>query len=410
MQDKPSLITLTEIETGKPAEPAAPAPAPAPAATPAPVAPAPADTPPVVDPLAGLFGGPPAVNPEPPAPVPADEPPADATPQWYREAIKRNTDTFAQRQAEADSARIRAEEEAAQLREQLAAAHQEQVLIDPMQSPDVQQLSAHLTNEIKGVARALSPKAAREFLSTGKPLIEKYSALGEVYDEGYDDRYQELRKEVNATYGADADEVFRNLHRLSGIAADMRSKVIEATGNSEEIMHTRMERAHLEAARGLDDIYGSTLAFSEELSKANPFAPQNVISRLIDGVPEFKQHSDQIKAMLKGSLIPPRPLSRTQLAAMTPEQRNQAQAQRNQHYQEAYQGVYKAIPLALHALAALPIITEQLAQAKQREASLRALMPNPPPPGTIPTGGPAPAVPAPPSGGFRPITAAELGR
>ncbi len=189
---------------------------------------------------------------------------------------------------------------------------------------------------------------------------------------------------MNKTYGADADEIFRNLHSLSSTAADMRSRIIEASSNSEDILHSRMERAHLEAARGLDEIYGNTLSFSEDLSKTNPFAPQNIISRLIDQVPEFKGHSENIRKMLKDSLIPPRPLSRTQLAAMTPEQRNQAQAQQNQSYQQAYQGVYQGIPLAFHALAALPVLAEILATKNQEIASLRSLVPNPPPPGTLP--------------------------
>lgn len=369
-------ITLDEISGGpSPMHQTPPVVVPAAAPPVQPPAPAPAPAAPSIeeDPLAFLNAPKPAETLE--SPPDPNEPPAPNDPKWYREAIaaqKTRYDTEIQAaRAEAEQARQAAEEHARQL-EQIRS---EASLVDPSLSPEVTAVSNRLTGQIQDTARLLPPASAREFIKTGKNLIEKYSKLGEVFEDGYDERYNELRKEVQTTYGKDTDEVWRNLPQLARTVNEMKEQIQRVSGNSDDVIYGRMERVYLEANKSLDEILDTTLSYSEELARGTPFAPQNIIARLMEGVPEFKTQSEQLKKFLKDTLIPPRPIPKATLATMTPAERAEAQNRHAMAHQASYQALHRQIPLALHTMTALPMLANMLNQKNAEIKRLQAMLP-----------------------------------
>lgn len=371
-------ITFEEINNDP-----SPTPRPQPAPEPAP-APPPGQEPqpqpkPGANPLDDLFGEPePTALATQPEPEPEPEPEPGQTPQWYRDALAKHKTEYEGRESSLRAELVAAQQRADQATQALENARKEASLIDPSQNPDVIKVREKLDYQVKSAAKQFSPKAAREFMSTGKDLVERYSALGDVYDEGYDDRYAALRKEVDKAYGADSDAVFRALPSIAETVSELKVTVQNAADGSEEALYSRQEAIHLDYAKRLDDIVASSLSYSEELASAGGFPPQNIVARLLDKSPEFKEQSKQINSLLKNSLIPPRPLSKSALASMTPDQAAKAQRDHVAAYQANYQKIWDIIPLAFHALYALPVTAAMLNEKNIEVKRLRGNAPPPP--------------------------------
>lgn len=284
---------------------------------------------------------------------------------------KAMADQKARYEADLESART----ENQTLRDQLQEARREAALIDPSKSPEVIEATNQFDQKLKGISRTLRPQAAREFMTNGKTLIDEYATLGEVWDEGYDDRYEAFRAKVDKAYGASSDEVMGALPDLAEQAAKVKASVAAAGSNNEEHYHRQLSETHDKANKYLGRIFDETLSYSEDLAKQAPLAPQNIVARLIESSEDFKASSEKVKEFLRGNLVPPRPLTQAQLRGMSPEDRAKHQGQVHQNYQEGYNRVYDTVPLAFHAMAALPVVAKMLQDARSELKDLKGVLP-----------------------------------
>lgn len=375
-------ITSMEI-SGEPT----PAPQPQPQHTPNPAdpppppqgQPAPQPVVPSGNPLDDLFADdnpPPAPQDTPP---PQDEPiPDGKAPAWYREGLEKQKTEFKSKEETLRQELVAAQQRADELAQQMEYIQKEVSLVDPSRNPDVLKVRERLDHQVRSAAKQFSPKASREFMTSGKELVEKYAELGDVFSDGYDDRHSALKKEVDKLYGADSDAVFRALPGISETVAELKQTVQNAADGSETAVYSRAESLHLDFSKRLDEVADATLSYSEELAKAGGFPPQNIIARLLDKSPEFKAQSAQIKDLLRNSLVPPRPLSKSALAALPPGEQAAAQQKHMLAHQANYQRVWEIIPLAMHALYALPAVSNMLHEKNIEVKRLRGNSPPPP--------------------------------
>lgn len=294
-----------------------------------------------------------------------------------------------------------------ELKDQFDLFRREVSVTDPQLAPEVVQASSEMTRAIDRISKTLPPAAAREFLKNAKGLVEEYSSLGSINDQGYDERYEAFRGKLTKGFGGYADDVMRQLPGLEDKVAAIKQAVQAASNNSGDILAQRALKSHKESMDLFQNALEATLTPSAELSKADPYASRNIIAGLIQGSPEFKEVSQRLVGFLEKGMVPPAPLSKEAESGMTPEQRQQTIHQQGQDFQNVSQEIFRNAPIAYHALAALPIVTKAYHDAKRKLDALAGLSPVE----TRKSGeADAPAEPKQetPVDGFRPITMEEI--
>ncbi len=400
-----SPISFEEIQgtpTPPPQAPAAPAPA-----APAPASPEPAKA----NVLENIFGAPKEPVPDNPNPEPpANDEPTDGdkgVPAKLREELAR---TKKEAREQADRLRQEREELArqnAELAEQFDAFRREVSVTDPTQAPEVLEASGNLSRQIGAISKTLPPTVARAFLSKAKGFIDAYGQLGEITDQGYDNRHEELSRALAKEFGAHSDEIMRTLPSLNDMAEKVKGAVASASSSSGDVLTHRAYKAHNEANKMFDEVVGATLSFSDELAKADPYSARNIISSLIAQTPEFAEKSKQLTEYLRSGLVPPAPLSPEAEIGMTPEQRRAAVMAQSQNFSQTSQNIYANTPLAFHSQLALGQITQMYVELKHKYEAIVSSSPSPSRTSGADIQNPGEPAPA-PINGVRPITMEEI--
>lgn len=369
-------------------------------------------TPPTPDPkpsLDGLFGAPTPPPTDPPNPT---DPPPDNTEDKSLPAKLRAELAEARRAARAkeDEWRQKFEEESARAREveeQFDVFRREMSITDPTQAPEVVSATGALNHSIDQISRTLPPTVARAFMKNARSHVDAYGQLGDINDPGYDKRHEELSRALAKEFGTHGDEVMRRLPELSEMANKVKTAVASAASSSGEQLTQRARQTHENSAQMFTKVVEGTLSYSDELAKADPLNVRNIIANLIKQVPEFSDQSKQITEYLRAGLVVPAPLSPEAEVGLTPEQRRVAISAQAQNFTQTSQNIYENTPLAFHAQAALPFITEMYVKLKK---DYDAIVGSAPSPG--PNAGRLDQPPSPPSEGpvqgIRPITMEEI--
>lgn len=379
---------------------------------PAPATPAPAPKTEVEAPvsLENLFG---SVEPKPAdtPPVEGEEPPINpeekGLPARLREELSRSKK---EAREQADTLRQEAEEYRAryrELEEQFDMFRREMSVTDPNHAPEVIEATSNLERNVTNISKTLPPQIARSFRKNAKAFIDAYGQLGDINDAEYDKKHEELSRALAREFGGHSDEIMRTLPSLSELAEKLNTAVSSASIASSDVLVTRALKAHQDSAKMFDDVVTGTLSYSDEVAKADPYNPRNIVSNLIKQAPDFASKSKQLTEYLRSGLVPPAPLSREAEVGMTPEDKRQAITLMNQNFAQTSQNIYANTPLAFHAQLALPHITRMYAEMKQKYDALVGSAPSE----TRQSGQDHqdPAKPSePPVNGVRPITMEEL--
>lgn len=304
--------------------------------------------------------------------APADK--ADL-PAHLRAQLSRKSQEMREAEARYQADLAERDRQIAELNDQFDLFRREVSVTDPQLAPEVVQASSEMTRSIERISKTLPPAAAREFLKNAKGLVEEYSSLGGINDQGYDERYEAFRGKLTKGFGGYADDVMRQLPGLEDKVAAIKQAVQAASNNSGDILAQRALKSHKESMGLFQNSLEATLTPSAELSKADPYASRNIISGLIQGSPEFKEVSERLVGFLEKGMVPPAPLSKEAEAGMTPEQKQQTIRQQGQEFQNVSQEIFRNAPIAYHALAALPIVTKAYHEAKRQLDALAGLSP-----------------------------------
>lgn len=371
------------------------------------------DAKPVVDEpkasLEGIFGAP---NPPPAEPAATDTaPPADnedkslpaklrAELAEARKAARQAEDEWRQKYEEATAA-------AKQTEESLEMFRREMAVTDPTLAPEVVEATGLLTRSIDQIGRTLPPTVARAFMKNARTHVDAYSQLGDINDPGYDKRHEELSRALARDFGAHGDEVMRRLPELNEMADKVKLAVKSASSSSGEQLTQRARQTHENSAKMFSAVVEGSLSYNEELAKADPMNVRNIVANLIRQVPEFAETSKQITEYLRSGLVVPAPLSPEAEIGLTPEQKRAALAAQSQNFTQTSQNIYENTPLAFHAQAALPIVTDMYLKLKKDYDAIVGSSPSPSNASgrvdTAPQAEPQPLV-----NGIRPITMEEI--
>ena len=411
---KPSEITFEDLHN----EPTAPEPAPAPApvpvpepaavvepepAAPAPTVPEATEPEPVADPLGPINLADLLAEPEPAAPAPTEPDPTDV-PGILRKQIKtqkkEHEEAMEEWQRKVNDAEARADE-----------VQKELVVQNPLLDKTVLQANEDLNTEIKAIARGIgAPDAARKFLEKAKVFSDQYAKLGDIYSDGYDERYASLQESMRSELGSKAEHVMQNMPRLEDLRTKMEQAVQSASSSSGSMQLDRASKLHTESTSAFNRAVGETLEFNEELAKEDQFAAQNIVAKAREAIPHFKEISDTLMGGLREAMIPPRPLLAEDVPTMSQDQREEANRGRAQAFGQSYQRLQELTPLAFNAMQMVPILARSLAQEKAKNKQLMGEQPAPTPKFGDPS--PVPAAPKPgaetPKKGFSPINPEEL--
>ena len=404
-------IPLTKInldELHQPTEEAPSVPPPAPTPTPeapaaSPEAPAPAEDTDVVTGLNDLF-----LQPEVPAAIEAVAPENPDAPEEPLDLPARlRNELKTQKQAHEDAVKELAAARKA-LADENEALRKEMVVNNPLLDENVQTANAAMEGEITRIAKSLgNPAAARKFVENAKVLSDQYGSLGDMYSEGYDERFNKFREHLAQEFGNTSDVLMAAMPRVEELRGAMDQAVANANNLSVDTVVNRQLQAHDEMSNLFSNSVKSTLSYNEELQKVDNFATQNVVAKMIEQIPHFKEISDKLLPNLKASLLPPKPITAEDAPSLSAAERQQKQTERMAQYNANSQEVMKLIPLAFHCLHTTPILARSLAEAHDK---LKAVVKDSPTPTGNPfqqQSAPAPA-PAPADGKIRPINHADL--
>ena len=414
---KPSEITFDDLHNEPP-----PVPAPVPTAVPPPVqeplrepvsvpvsepankpAPATTEPEPIVEQLSPISLDELLKEPAAPAVVTEDTVPTDV-PGILRKQIKtqkkEHEDAMQEWQDKVNAAEARE-----------AEARQELVVQNPLLDEKVLKANDDLNTEIKAIARGIgAPDAARKFLEKAKVFSDQYAKLGDVYSDGYDERYAQLQESMRSELGSKAETVMQNMPRLEDLRTKMEEAVQNASSSSGSMRLDRAAKIHEESTTAFNRAVSDTLEYNDELAKEDQFATQNIVAKMREVVPHFKEMSDSLMTGLRDSMIPPKPLLAEDVPTMSQEQRDQANNGRVESFGKNYQRLQELTPLAFNAMQMVPILARSLAEERAKNKQLMGEQPAP----SAQFGNPSPAPKVLPPGtetpktGFRPIDQAEL--
>lgn len=328
------------------------------------------------------------------------------TPKRLRQVIADQKKKYEQELQDAREAQQAEIQQREALEAQLRQFREEAAITDPSLAPEVAAARDALDRGLKDTARRLTPKAAREFLASGQPLIEEYLQLGEVFDDGYDERYEALSGKLEESFGHQASLIMQSMPDLGRKVEEVKNQVQAVSSNSSELMFRRQERVHRETAQAFDANLKLITEFNEDLAKTNPFAPQNVLARLAGGSKEYADQRKRVQDFVRSAVVPPAPPTKAELAGMDEQQRSQFMQTRLAEHQKRYMSVLEVLPLAMDAMQAIPLISKMLAD---RSKEIKELRDSDPPKPTYQESAPQKKEPAiNPLTGLTPITLDEI--
>ena len=300
----------------------------------------------------------------------------ESLPKKLREQLAERKREIQKLAEEKEQVRKQYEEQLEQIKSINEKLQKELSIQDPAHDPEVQKVSGKFDETIANIARQIGePGPARRFMENAKALIDTYSELGDVYSEGYEDRYREFRGQIEKLFGEKSVQVMQALPQLDALKKDLQSAVEKANGSSVEARLSRAFEAHQKSAKALENVIKETLVFNEEIAEAEPFSTQNVIARMRDASKEFSGVSTEITKFLRNALVPPKPLDPRETAGLTDEQKRELENKRMAGNMKAQQDLYRIVPLAVHAFHALPFFARELAEAKRKLAEIAGSLP-----------------------------------
>lgn len=337
-----------------------------------------------------------------PAPVSPTSTPDDdeGLPARLRQQLKEQKAEFEARQKELQSAADAYKAERDQVRNEM-------VISNPLLDEGVQRANEAMTTEIDRIARSLGdPAAARKFLEQAKTYADNYSGLGNIYDPGYDEKFAKFREDINRDFGDAAPTVLASMPRVEEMRSAMENAVQAANSTSVDTQRQRQMQSHQEATALFQAAVDKTLVYSDELTKIEPYAAQNVVATMMEKIPHFKEISDKTIPRLKEALLPPKPILPEDAPSLSAEERNLKEQERYAAWQQQSNQIQQLIPLAFHAIPAVEVLARTLAETRKKLNALVGDSPQPVAPGAVSA---TPRVPVPePDGTIRPITLEEI--
>ena len=305
-----------------------------------------------------------------------EEESGESLPKKLREQLAERKREIQKLAEEKEQVRKQYEEQLEEIKRVNEQLQKELQIQDPAHDPEVQNVSAKFDETIANIARQIGdPVPARRFVENAKALIDTYAELGDVYSDGYEQRYQEFRNQVEKLFGEKSGQVMQALPQLDALKNDLKSAVEKANGSSVEAKIARAFEAHQKSSKALEAVIKETLVFNEEIAEAEPFSTQNVIARMRDASKEFSGVSTEITKFLRTALVPPKPLDPRETAGLTDEQKRDLETKRMAGSMKAQQELYRVVPLAIHAFHALPFFAKELAEAKRKLNEIAGSLP-----------------------------------
>ena len=332
-----------------------------------------APAPPAVD-LEGLFSDDKPVEtvapPTDPAAPPVEIEPTDV-PSQLRKQLKEQKKQFEEERAALEAKATTSAEEAVALRGELQVQ-------DPLITLEVVEAKTALETEIGKVAKTLSnPAEARRFLESAKTMSDAYGELGDIYSDGYDERHAMFRQNLEQNFGDSSDVLLRAMPEIDELRSSMDKAVESANSNSMNTIQQRQLQSHDDHVKMFRNAVATTLTFNDQLKEVDPYAAQNVIAKMTEVLPSFNEGSKDLLKSLEQAMTPPRPILPEDAPSLTPTERGIKEQERFTQYQHDSAQVLQLVPLAFHALRALPFFAEGLATEKAKTKALSRDSPNP---------------------------------
>ena len=235
-----------------------------------------------------------------------------------------------------------------------------------------------LETEIGKVAKTLSnPAEARRFLESAKTMSDAYGELGDIYSDGYDERHAMFRQNLEQNFGDSSDVLLRAMPEIDELRSSMDKAVESANSNSMNTIQQRQLQSHDDHVKMFRNAVATTLTFNDQLKEVDPYAAQNVIAKMTEVLPSFNEGSKDLLKSLEQAMTPPRPILPEDAPSLTPTERGIKEQERFTQYQHDSAQVLQLVPLAFHALRALPFFAEGLATEKAKTKALSRDSPNP---------------------------------